>query len=154
MGSRSNESRGCGNHRCAQDMACDRAEADFEFAVPPEAPVFEPTNEEFHDPLAYIAKIRPIAERSGICKIKPPPVSSTARTDRTDPWHLAYRLFPRRVVALLVIAIVIATVVDEESILPIRVTSLSLASRKKDTVFRIFERATSSSYVQRVFYDI
>ncbi|XP_071572335.1 lysine-specific demethylase 5A isoform X1 [Temnothorax nylanderi] len=73
MGSRSNENRGCGNHRCAQDMACDRAETDFEFTVPPEAPVFEPTNEEFHDPLAYIAKIRPIAERSGICKIKPPP---------------------------------------------------------------------------------
>ncbi|XP_011267451.1 lysine-specific demethylase lid isoform X2 [Camponotus floridanus] len=54
-------------------MACDRAESDFDFTVPPEAPVFEPTNEEFHDPLAYIAKIRPIAERSGICKIKPPP---------------------------------------------------------------------------------
>ncbi|XP_050452025.1 lysine-specific demethylase 5A isoform X1 [Cataglyphis hispanica] len=69
MGSKSN----CGN-RCVQDnMACDRAESDFEFTVPPEAPVFEPTNEEFHDPLAYIAKIRPIAEKSGICKIKPPP---------------------------------------------------------------------------------
>ncbi|XP_072766532.1 lysine-specific demethylase 5A-like isoform X1 [Anoplolepis gracilipes] len=70
MGSRSN----CGNQRCVQDnMACDRTESDFEFTVPPEAPVFEPTNEEFHDPLAYIAKIRPIAEKSGICKIKPPP---------------------------------------------------------------------------------
>ncbi|XP_011172136.1 lysine-specific demethylase lid isoform X1 [Solenopsis invicta] len=74
MGSRSNESRGCNGNRSAQDMAChDRVETDFEFTVPPEAPVFEPTNEEFHDPLAYIAKIRPIAERSGICKIKPPP---------------------------------------------------------------------------------
>lgn len=60
-------------------MACDRAENDFEFTVPPEAPVFEPTNEEFHDPLAYIAKIRPIAEMSGICKIKPPPVSTDHR---------------------------------------------------------------------------
>lgn len=79
MGSRSNEGRGCGNHRCAQDMACERVEADFEFTVPPEAPVFEPSNDEFHDPLAYIAKIRPIAERSGICKIKPPPVSSRPR---------------------------------------------------------------------------
>ncbi|XP_069693074.1 lysine-specific demethylase 5A-like isoform X2 [Periplaneta americana] len=46
---------------------------DFEFTVPPEAPVFEPTSEEFQDPLGYIRKIRPIAEKSGICKIKPPP---------------------------------------------------------------------------------
>ncbi|XP_011494343.1 PREDICTED: lysine-specific demethylase lid [Ceratosolen solmsi marchali] len=46
---------------------------DFEFLIPPEAPVFEPTSEEFLDPLGYIAKIRPIAEKSGICKIKPPP---------------------------------------------------------------------------------
>jgi hypothetical protein len=48
---------------------------DFEFTVPPEAPVFEPTSEEFQDPLGYIRKIRPVAEKSGICKIKPPPVS-------------------------------------------------------------------------------
>ncbi|XP_015108765.1 lysine-specific demethylase lid [Diachasma alloeum] len=48
-------------------------ESDFEFGIPPEAPVFEPTPEEFLDPLGYIAKIRPIAEKSGICKIKPPP---------------------------------------------------------------------------------
>ncbi|XP_035014552.1 lysine-specific demethylase 5C isoform X3 [Hippoglossus stenolepis] len=43
-----------------------------EFAPPPECPVFEPTWEEFQDPLGYIAKIRPIAEKSGICKIRPP----------------------------------------------------------------------------------
>ena len=53
----------------------DRSDTDFEFGIPPEAPVFEPTAEEFLDPLGYIAKIRPIAEKSGICKIKPPPVS-------------------------------------------------------------------------------
>uniref|UniRef100_A0A672JII1 [histone H3]-trimethyl-L-lysine(4) demethylase n=1 Tax=Salarias fasciatus TaxID=181472 RepID=A0A672JII1_SALFA len=42
------------------------------FVPPPECPVFEPTWEEFQDPLGYIAKIRPIAEKSGICKIRPP----------------------------------------------------------------------------------
>lgn len=54
-------------------------ETDFEFSIPPEAPVFEPTVEEFLDPLVYVAKIRPIAEKSGICKIKPPPVSIDRR---------------------------------------------------------------------------
>ncbi|KAM9828965.1 lysine-specific demethylase 5C isoform X1 [Syngnathus typhle] len=44
-----------------------------EFVAPPECPVFEPSWEEFKDPLGYIAKIRPIAEKSGICKIRPPP---------------------------------------------------------------------------------
>ncbi|XP_012675565.2 lysine-specific demethylase 5C isoform X3 [Clupea harengus] len=43
-----------------------------EFVPPPECPVFEPSWEEFTDPLGYIAKIRPIAEKSGICKIRPP----------------------------------------------------------------------------------
>ncbi|XP_077289292.1 lysine-specific demethylase 5A-like isoform X2 [Arctopsyche grandis] len=46
--------------------------APFAFTVPPEAPVFAPSVEEFRDPLAYINKIRPVAEKSGICKIKPP----------------------------------------------------------------------------------
>lgn len=46
---------------------------EFIFNPPPEAPVFEPTEEEFQDPLAYIAKIRPYAEKTGICKIRPPP---------------------------------------------------------------------------------
>ena len=45
-----------------------------EFVSPPEAPVFEPTAEEFQDPLAYINKIRPIAEKTGICKVRPPAV--------------------------------------------------------------------------------
>ena len=79
MVSRFDTNFGCedffGTYRCIQDMACDRGDSDFEFVIPPEAPVFEPSIEEFHDPLGYIAKIRPIAEKSGICKIKPPPVS-------------------------------------------------------------------------------
>ncbi|KAM6977585.1 lysine-specific demethylase 5C [Aplochiton taeniatus] len=43
-----------------------------DFVPPPECPVFEPSWEEFQDPMGYIAKIRPIAEKSGICKIRPP----------------------------------------------------------------------------------
>lgn len=48
---------------------------EFDFEVPEEAPVFIPTAEEFKNPLIYIQKIRPLAERFGICKIKPPAVS-------------------------------------------------------------------------------
>lgn len=48
------------------------------FEPPPEAPVFEPTSEEFQDPLSFIAKIRPQVEKVGICKIKPPPVSNNS----------------------------------------------------------------------------
>lgn len=51
-------------------------EESFDFAIPPEAPVFYPTEAEFADPLAYISKIRPIAENTGICKIRPPQVST------------------------------------------------------------------------------
>ncbi|TNN71886.1 Lysine-specific demethylase 5A [Liparis tanakae] len=43
-----------------------------EFVPPPECPVFEPSWEDFSDPLGYINKIRPIAEKTGICKIRPP----------------------------------------------------------------------------------
>lgn len=48
---------------------------EFEFEVPEEAPTFEPNEQEFKNPLTYISKIRPIAEKYGICKIRPPPVS-------------------------------------------------------------------------------
>ena len=37
-----------------------------------EAPTFHPTQEEFSDPLEYIEKIRPIAEKFGLCRIVPP----------------------------------------------------------------------------------
>jgi len=48
-------------------------EGQLSFYPPPDAPTYEPSNEEFQDPLSYINKIRPLAEKYGICKIKPPP---------------------------------------------------------------------------------
>lgn len=51
---------------------------EFEFEVPEEAPVFIPNEQEFKNPLTYISKIRPMAEKYGICKIRPPPVSHLA----------------------------------------------------------------------------
>lgn len=47
-----------------------------EFVPPPECPVFEPSWEDFSDPLGFINKIRPIAEKTGICKIRPPEVNA------------------------------------------------------------------------------
>ncbi|XP_072765966.1 uncharacterized protein Jarid2 isoform X2 [Anoplolepis gracilipes] len=38
-----------------------------------EAPTFHPTDKDFQDPLEYIDKIRPIAEKFGICRVVPPP---------------------------------------------------------------------------------
>jgi hypothetical protein len=37
-----------------------------------EAPVFKPTVEEFADPIAFIKKIQPLVEATGICRIVPP----------------------------------------------------------------------------------
>uniref|UniRef100_A0A8C7SEL8 [histone H3]-trimethyl-L-lysine(4) demethylase n=1 Tax=Oncorhynchus mykiss TaxID=8022 RepID=A0A8C7SEL8_ONCMY len=56
-----------------ENIICDFIMSDFaEFVPPPECPVFEPSWEDFTDPLGFINKIRPIAERTGICKIRPP----------------------------------------------------------------------------------
>ena len=50
-----------------------------EFIPPPEAPVFQPTLEEFKDPVSYITRIRPVVVNTGICKIRPPTVSCAVR---------------------------------------------------------------------------
>uniref|UniRef100_A0A0E0E6R1 [Histone H3]-trimethyl-L-lysine(4) demethylase n=1 Tax=Oryza meridionalis TaxID=40149 RepID=A0A0E0E6R1_9ORYZ len=70
----------------------------------PEAPVFRPTEEEFGDPLAYVARIRPLAEPYGICRIVPPPswspppaldVSTLSFPTKRQPIHrLLARLAP------------------------------------------------------------
>ena len=65
---------------------------DFEFIAPPEAPVFEPTAEEFQDPLGYIAKIKPIAEKTGICKILPPSVRTLGCYSWCFWWYLRNEL--------------------------------------------------------------
>ena len=51
-------------------MSFPHEEYDFDFVAPPEIAVFTPTMEEFKDALAYIEKIRPIAETYGLCKIR------------------------------------------------------------------------------------
>ncbi|CAD7094087.1 unnamed protein product [Hermetia illucens] len=45
---------------------------EFVFIRPPECLIFKPNEEEFKNPLAYISKIRSVAEKYGICKIQPP----------------------------------------------------------------------------------
>nr|XP_055024652.1 lysine-specific demethylase 5C isoform X1 [Misgurnus anguillicaudatus] len=63
-----------------------------EFVPPPECPVFEPSWEEFADPMGYIAKIRPIAEKSGICKIRPPPDWQPPFAVEVDNFHFTPRI--------------------------------------------------------------
>ncbi|KAK6308224.1 hypothetical protein J4Q44_G00214950 [Coregonus suidteri] len=63
-----------------------------DFVPPPECPVFEPSWEEFQDPLGYIAKIRPIAEKSGICKIRPPADWQPPFAVEVDSFHFTPRI--------------------------------------------------------------
>ncbi|XP_078209814.1 lysine-specific demethylase 5A isoform X3 [Callithrix jacchus] len=55
-----------------------------EFVSPPECPVFEPSWEELTDPLSFIARIRLLAEKTGICKIRPPKAMTRVRLDFLD----------------------------------------------------------------------
>ncbi|KAM4696546.1 lysine-specific demethylase 5C-like isoform 2-T2 [Rhinophrynus dorsalis] len=63
-----------------------------DFVPPPECPVFEPTWEEFEDPLGYIARIRPIAEKAGICKIRPPVDWQPPFAVEVDNFHFTPRI--------------------------------------------------------------
>ncbi|KAK6141657.1 hypothetical protein DH2020_024599 [Rehmannia glutinosa] len=64
---------GCANcHDCVKVTARWHPEESC-LPVLDDAPVFRPTKEEFKDTLKYIAKIRPRAEKYGICRIVPPP---------------------------------------------------------------------------------
>ncbi|XP_039175006.1 lysine-specific demethylase 5B isoform X1 [Crotalus tigris] len=63
-----------------------------EFLPPPECPVFEPTWEEFADPFGFIHKIRPIAERTGICKVRPPPDWQPPFACDVDKLHFTPRI--------------------------------------------------------------
>jgi len=65
-------------------MSSSGHEYEYDFVAPPECPVYHPTSEEFKDALAFIEKIRPEAERFGICKIRPPEVSSFSRWPTVD----------------------------------------------------------------------
>uniref|UniRef100_A0A3B3V7T9 [histone H3]-trimethyl-L-lysine(4) demethylase n=1 Tax=Poecilia latipinna TaxID=48699 RepID=A0A3B3V7T9_9TELE len=62
------------------------------FKPPPECPVFEPSWEEFRDPYAFINKIRPIAERTGICKVRPPPDWQPPFACDVDKLHFVPRI--------------------------------------------------------------
>lgn len=61
-----------------------------EFVPPPECPVFEPSWEEFTDPLSFIGRIRPMAEKTGICKIRPPKVPESRPPQRGLPVPCAF----------------------------------------------------------------
>uniref|UniRef100_A0A6Q2Z6A5 [histone H3]-trimethyl-L-lysine(4) demethylase n=1 Tax=Esox lucius TaxID=8010 RepID=A0A6Q2Z6A5_ESOLU len=63
-----------------------------EFKPPPECPVFEPSWEEFADPFAFINKIRPIAEKTGICKVRPPPDWQPPFACDVDKLHFTPRI--------------------------------------------------------------
>ncbi|KAM8815286.1 lysine-specific demethylase 5B isoform 3-T3 [Rhynchonycteris naso] len=63
-----------------------------EFLPPPECPVFEPSWEEFADPFSFIHKIRPIAEQTGICKVRPPPDWQPPFACDVDKLHFTPRI--------------------------------------------------------------
>uniref|UniRef100_A0A8C2WPD3 [histone H3]-trimethyl-L-lysine(4) demethylase n=1 Tax=Cyclopterus lumpus TaxID=8103 RepID=A0A8C2WPD3_CYCLU len=75
--------------RCAWKCVQPRPD---EFKPPPECPVFEPSWEEFRDPFSFINKIRPIAEKTGICKVRPPPGWQPPFACNVDKLHFVPRI--------------------------------------------------------------
>lgn len=59
------------------------------------APVYRPTADEFRDPLAYIASIRPHAEKYGLAKIIPPSSSSSSASSSAS-WRPPFAIDPAR----------------------------------------------------------
>lgn len=66
-----------------------------EFVPPPECPVFEPSWEEFSDPLGFIGRIRGLAEKTGICKIRPPKVPPVCPRAPPEPPRVPHTLRAR-----------------------------------------------------------
>ncbi|XP_042396116.1 lysine-specific demethylase JMJ703-like [Zingiber officinale] len=64
--------RGCSICKTCQEVTARWRPKEACELVLDEAPVYYPSEEEFKDSLDYIAKIRPIAEKYGICRIVPP----------------------------------------------------------------------------------
>uniref|UniRef100_A0A8C5TFL5 [histone H3]-trimethyl-L-lysine(4) demethylase n=1 Tax=Malurus cyaneus samueli TaxID=2593467 RepID=A0A8C5TFL5_9PASS len=61
-------------------------------SAPARVPRFEPSWEEFADPFAFIHKIRPIAEQTGICKVRPPPDWQPPFACDVDKLHFTPRI--------------------------------------------------------------
>ncbi|PSN57956.1 hypothetical protein C0J52_00206 [Blattella germanica] len=58
-----------------------------------EAPIFHPTEKEFQDPLEYIDRIRPVAEKFGLCRVVPPPNFKPECKVSDDMRFLAYNQY-------------------------------------------------------------
>ncbi|KAJ9590135.1 hypothetical protein L9F63_016747 [Diploptera punctata] len=66
-----------------------------------EAPIFHPTEKEFQDPLEYIDRIRPVAEKFGLCRVVPPPNFKPECKVSDDMRFLAYNQYVHKNVASL-----------------------------------------------------
>ena len=64
----------------------------YSFVKPLEAPVFNPTKEQFKNPLDYIKSIKPVAEKYGIIKIKPPKNWNPSFTKDVDNYKFQPRV--------------------------------------------------------------
>ncbi|XP_024398635.1 putative lysine-specific demethylase JMJ16 isoform X2 [Physcomitrium patens] len=89
--------RGCPSCRtCQKVLATWRPDAGRRPCID-EAPVFYPTEEEFKDPLRYIASIRARAEPYGVCRVVPPQLWRPPCPLRGDSVEAQNMEFPTRV---------------------------------------------------------